>query len=42
MTLSSSEAEVVAASKCGVEVVYLLVLLKDLGLEPTHVWEDNT
>eukprot|EP00961_Rhodomonas_salina_P093577 1259041-Rhodomonas_salina.4 len=40
----SSEAEFVAASQCGVEVVYLRALLKDLGLEqhgPTRVWEDN-
>eukprot|EP00961_Rhodomonas_salina_P082706 1111546-Rhodomonas_salina.1 len=33
MTLSSSEAEFVAASQCGVEVVYLRALLKGLGME---------
>eukprot|EP00961_Rhodomonas_salina_P130451 1756199-Rhodomonas_salina.1 len=45
VTLSSSEAEFVAASQCGVEVVYLLALLKGLGVEQkgaTRVWEDNT
>eukprot|EP00961_Rhodomonas_salina_P076518 1027532-Rhodomonas_salina.1 len=44
VTLSSSEAEFVAASQCGVEVVYLLVLLKGLGVEQkgaTSMWEDN-
>eukprot|EP00961_Rhodomonas_salina_P010088 135788-Rhodomonas_salina.1 len=45
VTLSSSEAEFVAASQCWVEVVYLSVLLLDLGLEqrePMSLWEDNT
>ena len=43
-TLSSAEAEFVAASVCGVEVIYLRNLLSDLGYEqttPTTVFEDN-
>eukprot|EP00961_Rhodomonas_salina_P026717 360935-Rhodomonas_salina.1 len=45
VTLSSAEAEFVAASQCCVEVVYLWNLLRDLGLAqttPTPIWEDNT
>eukprot|EP00961_Rhodomonas_salina_P112879 1518615-Rhodomonas_salina.1 len=44
VTLSSAEAEFVAASQCGVEVVYLRNLLRDLGFvqdAPTEIWEDN-
>jgi hypothetical protein len=44
VTLSSSEAEFVAASQAGQEVVYLRALLR--GFEytqkgPTEIWEDN-
>ena len=44
-TLSSAEAEFVAASVCGQEVIYLRNLMRDLGqeqTEPTIVFEDNT
>ena len=44
VTLSSSEAEFVAASQAGQEVVYLRALLKGLGYSqkgPTEIWEDN-
>eukprot|EP00961_Rhodomonas_salina_P245303 3314521-Rhodomonas_salina.1 len=44
VTLSSSEAEFVAASQCAVEVVYLRALLEGVGLRqegPTRMWEDN-
>ena len=44
VTLSSAEAEFVAASICGTEIVYLRLLLRDLGLEqsgPTVLYEDN-
>mmetsp|Transcript_31191 Transcript_31191/g.48263 ORF Transcript_31191/g.48263 Transcript_31191/m.48263 type:complete len:168 (+) Transcript_31191:1090-1593(+) len=44
VTLSSSEAEFVAASQCAVEVLYLQALLEGVGLRqegPTRVWEDN-
>ncbi len=44
VTLSSAEAEFVAASLCGQEVIYLRALLQGLGhkqLEPTPVYEDN-
>eukprot|EP00961_Rhodomonas_salina_P054757 735670-Rhodomonas_salina.1 len=44
VTLSSAEAEFVAASQCGQEVLYLRQLLEQLGYkqtEPTRVYEDN-
>ena len=44
MTLSSSEAEFVAASQAGQEVVYLRALLRGFGYpqrETTEIWEDN-
>eukprot|EP00961_Rhodomonas_salina_P009297 126265-Rhodomonas_salina.1 len=44
VTLSSAEAEYVAASMVGQEVVYLRVILRGFGheqLNPTEVWEDN-
>eukprot|EP00961_Rhodomonas_salina_P249682 3375276-Rhodomonas_salina.1 len=44
VTLSSAEAEYIAASMCGQEVVYLRALLCWFGYEqmaPTVVWEDN-
>jgi hypothetical protein len=44
VTLSSAEAEYVAASMCGQEVVYLRAMLRGFGYEqtiPTEVWEDN-
>ena len=44
VTLSSSEAEFVAASQAGQEVVYLRELLKGFGhpqKKPTEIWEDN-
>ena len=43
-TLSSAEAEFVAASICGQEVIYLRALLRSLGYAqkgPTRVYEDN-
>eukprot|EP00961_Rhodomonas_salina_P164305 2213300-Rhodomonas_salina.1 len=44
-TLSSAEAEFVAASLCGQEVIYLRNLLRDLGhsqgARPTTIYEDN-
>lgn len=43
-TLSSAEAEFVAASMCGQEVIYLRNLLRDLGhpqTTPTQIYEDN-
>eukprot|EP00961_Rhodomonas_salina_P076599 1028392-Rhodomonas_salina.1 len=43
-TLSSAEAEFVAASICGQEVIYLRALLSCLGFPPrgpTLIWEDN-
>ena len=43
-TLSSAEAEFVAASMCRQEIAYLSNLLRDLGFEqrrPTRVYEDN-
>eukprot|EP00961_Rhodomonas_salina_P076121 1021783-Rhodomonas_salina.1 len=43
-TLSSAEAEFVAASVCGQEVINLRNLLRDLGYaqrKPTHLYEDN-
>ena len=43
-TISSAEAEFVAASQCGVELLYTRALIRDLGYEqkhPTVVWEDN-
>eukprot|EP00961_Rhodomonas_salina_P120826 1626122-Rhodomonas_salina.1 len=44
VTLSSVEAEYVAASMAGQEVIYLLAMLRGFGYEqarPTVVWEDN-
>eukprot|EP00961_Rhodomonas_salina_P118396 1593735-Rhodomonas_salina.1 len=45
VTLSSAEAEFVAASMCGQEVIYLRNLLRDLGHSqgdhPTVIYEDN-
>eukprot|EP00961_Rhodomonas_salina_P190841 2574721-Rhodomonas_salina.1 len=44
VTLSSAEAEFVAASLCGQEVIYLRNLLRDLDFtqdSPTGIWEDN-
>jgi hypothetical protein len=44
VTLCSSEAEFVAASQAGQEVVYLRVLLRGFGYtqkKPTEIWEDN-
>lgn len=43
-TLSSAEAEFMAASICGQEVIYLRTLLRSTGYGqhgPTKVWEDN-
>ena len=42
--MSSSEAEFVAASQAGKEVLYLRALLKGFACEqmrPTELWEDN-
>jgi len=44
VTLSSAEAEYVAASMCGQEVVYVRALLDSFGhpqRKPTYIWEDN-
>jgi hypothetical protein len=44
ITLSTGEAEYVAASKCTREVVYLRQLLSELNYPlctPTHIYEDN-
>jgi hypothetical protein len=44
VTLSSAEAEYVAASMCGQEVLYVRSLLQGFGKEqkaPTEIWEDN-
>jgi hypothetical protein len=44
VTLSSAEAEFVAASICGVEVLYIRSILRGFGYrqdKPTTVWEDN-
>ena len=44
VTLSSAEAEFVAASQAGQEAVYLRALLKGVGKAqraPTEIWEDN-
>ena len=44
VTLSSSEAEFVAASQAGKEILYLRALLKGLSCpqhQPTELWEDN-
>jgi hypothetical protein len=44
VSLSTSEAEYVAASQCGQEVVYLREILNDFGFPPTgptRVYEDN-
>jgi hypothetical protein len=43
VTLNSSEAELVAGSHGGQEVVYLCELLNSFGhqKEPTEIWEDN-
>jgi hypothetical protein len=42
--LSTSEAEYMAASPCGQEVVYIRAILRDFGVtqtQPTLVYEDN-
>ena len=44
VSLSTSEAEYVAASQCGQEVLYLREILRDFGFAqaaPTEVYEDN-
>ena len=44
VSLSTSEAEYVAASQCGQEVLYLREILRDFGYtqeNPTNVYEDN-
>ena len=44
VSLSTSEAEYVAASQCGQEVVYLREILRDFGFPPTGptlIHEDN-
>jgi hypothetical protein len=44
VSLSTSEAEYVAASQCGQEVVYLREILHDFGFAPTgptRIYEDN-
>ena len=44
VSLSTSEAEYVAASQCGQEVLYLREIMRDFGfaaLTPTQVYEDN-
>ena len=44
VSLSTSEAEFVAASQCGQEVVYLREILRDFAvpqLAPTDIYEDN-
>ena len=44
VSLSTSEAELVAASQCGQEVLYLREILSDFGYtqeNPTHMYEDN-
>jgi hypothetical protein len=44
VTLNSSEAEFVAASQAGQEVVYLKSLVRGFGYTqkgPTEIWEDN-
>ena len=44
VSLSTSEAEYVAASQCGQEVLYLREILRDFGYTPTlptKVYEDN-
>ena len=44
VSLSTSEAEYVAASNCGQEVYYMREILRDFGYTqtaPTHIYEDN-
>ena len=44
MTLSSSDAEFVATTQTGQEVVYLRVLVRGFGYTkkgPTEIWEDK-
>jgi hypothetical protein len=44
VALSTSEAEYMAASLCGQEIVYIRAILRDFGLsqsQPTLVYEDN-
>jgi hypothetical protein len=44
VSLSTSEAEYVAASQCGQEVYYMREILRDFGYAqtaPTHIYEDN-
>ena len=44
VALSTSEAEYMAASLCGQEVVYIRAILRDFGVtqtQPTLIYEDN-
>ena len=44
VSLSTSEAEYVAASQCGQEVFYMREILRDFGytqIAPTRIYEDN-
>ena len=45
ITMSSTEAEIVAASACALEVMYVRALLAELGMEqrlPTKLYVDNS
>jgi hypothetical protein len=45
VALSTSEAEYMSVSLCGQEVVYILAILRDFGIQqnqPTLVYEDNS
>ena len=44
VSLSTSEAEYVAAGQCGQEVYYMREILRDFGYAqtaPTHIYQDN-
>ena len=44
VTLSTSEAEYMAASEVGKEIIYLCAILRDVGYAhhaPTNIYEDN-
>ncbi len=44
VSLSTSEAEYVAASQCGQEVYYMREILREFGYAqtaPTHIYQDN-
>jgi hypothetical protein len=44
VALSTSEAEYMAASEVGKEILYLRAILRDVGYAqtaPTHIYEDN-